>query len=252
VSLDVITPAKTVFGPVGTTASNTQVHLTVTPQIHVTTAPSVNGCSLSGGLLNSVLSLNVSEVLTCLGGGFVSRIVSLDLNASIPIDLSAAGASATLTNIACTNPQSITLAPTLNPLTVNANVDMTFTGTLLGSSLGNVLRVRANAGAVAQSTPAPKVFLYPADFNKPKTVSSSPLGLAGLTSLTSSSAVLLNANLGPVSSVLAAAAVIPVNTALGLLDSTLISQVNTLLGLSIGGADLTALSVKCNGLRLAQ
>jgi uncharacterized membrane protein len=254
IDLDVITPAQTVFGAsVGASVSNTQVNLTITPQIHVTTSQNVNACSLRS-VLGSLLSLNLTEILTCgvLNLGVVNKLVSLDLNASIPISLSAAGASATLTNIACTTPQSITLTPTLNPLTVNANVDMTFTGTLLGNSLGNVLQVRASAGAKAQSTPAAQVFLNPSQFNVPRTVSSGPIGLAGLTNLTTSNVTLLNANLGPVLSVLGAAAVIPVNAALGLLDSTLISPLNHLLGLAIGGADLTALGMRCNQLQLVE
>ena len=248
-SLDVISPAQTVFGPVGTTASNAQVKLTVTPQIHVTTAPTVNGCG--SGTLSSLLSLNVGELLTCTLGGIVNKVVTLDLNASIPIDLSVAGAEATLTNIACTSPKSITLSPTISPLTVNANVDMTLTASVLGNSLGNVLRVRADAGVVSQSSPAAQTFLNPSQFGTPRTVTSNSLALAGLTNLTVSDALLLNANLGPVSSVLAAAAVIPINAAFSALDTGLITPLVHRLGLGIGGADLTALSTKCNGLRLA-
>jgi uncharacterized membrane protein len=249
--LDVIEAAQTAYGPVGTTASNTQIHLTITPQIHVTTAPTVNGCS--SGPLGSLLSLNVGELLTCTLGGIVNKVISLDLNASIPIDVNLASASATLTNIVCTSPQSITLTPTISPLVVNTNVDMTFTGTVLGNSLGNVLRVRADAGVVSQSTPAPVTFAHPSEFGIPRTVTSNALSLAGLTNLNVSDTTVLNASLGPVSSVLGSAAVIPVNAAFSALDTGLITPLVHGLGLGIGGADLTALtsSLTCNGLRLA-
>jgi uncharacterized membrane protein len=253
-SLDVITPAQTRYGPVGTTASNTQVHLTVTPQLHVSTAPSVNTCGLRS-TLGLLLSLNVSEILQCTLGNIVSKVITLDLNAAIPIDITAAGASATLSNINCTaNPQTITLSPTINPLTVNANIDMTLTATLTGNSLGNVLRVRGDAGVVSQSTPAAETFQNPGQFGTPRTVTSNALSLAGLTNLTVSDATLLNANLGPVSSVIAAAAVVPINAAFSALDTGLITPLIHRLGLGIGGADLTALtgSLICNGLRLAE
>jgi hypothetical protein len=240
-SLDVITPAQTAYGPVGTTASNTQVHFIITPQIHVTTSPTVNACTLRN-VLGALLSLSAGELLQCTLGNVVNRVITLDLNASIPIDLSAAGASATLSAIACPSAASITLSPTINPLTVNSNIDMTFTGTVLGSSLGNVLRVRANSGAVSQSTPSAEVFLNPSQFGTPRTVTSDTLTLAGVTNTTTSNTTLLNADLGPVSSTLASAAIIPVNAAFSALGTSLITPLVHRLGLGIGGADLTALT----------
>jgi uncharacterized membrane protein len=251
--LDVISPPQTKLGMrVNDSISNTQVHLKITPQLHVSTAPTVNGCSLKN-TLGSLLSLNLSETTTCLLGGVVSRVVTLDLNASIPIDLNLGAASATLTSINCASPQSITLSPTVSPLTVASNIDMTFTGTLLGNSLGNVLRVRADAGLVSQSNPSPQTFLHPTEFGIPRTVTSNALSLAGLTNLNVSDTTVLNANLGPVSAVLGSAAVIPVNAAFSALDTGLITPLVHGLGLGIGGADLTAVpnSLNCNGLRLA-
>src|SRR5205814_700611 len=109
------------------------------------------------------------------------------------------------------------------PLTCNSNIDMTFTGTLLGNSLGNVLRVRANSGVVSQSTPSAEVFLNPSQFGTPRTVTSNTLGLAGVTNTTVSNATLLDADLGPVSTTLASAAVIPINAAFSVLDTSLIT-----------------------------
>jgi uncharacterized membrane protein len=251
-ALDVISPPEWDFDMrVGDSIDNTQIHLTVTPQLHVSTTPTVNACA--GGPLKTLLSLNVSELLTCTLGGIVNKVITLDLNASIPIDLNLGAASATVTSINCANPQSTTLAPTVSPLTVASNIDMTFTGSLLGNSLGNVLRVRADAGLVSQSAPAPVTFLHPSEFGTPKTVTSNALSLAGLTNLTVSDTTVLNADLGPVSAVLGSAAVIPVNAAFSALDTGLITPLVHGLGLGIGGADLTALtgSFECNGLRLA-
>ena len=253
IDLNVISPAQwRLPAYVGDSADTAQLNLTITPQIHVTTSGTVNGCTSNA--LKSLLSLNVSELLTCTLGGIVNKVISLDLNASIPIQVSLAKAKATLTAINCGAPQSITLDPEISPLTVTSNIDMTFTGTVLGTSLGNVLRVRADAGVVSQSDPPPVTFLHPSEFGIPKTVTSNTLSLAGLTNLTVTDTTVLNADLGPVAAVLGAAAVVPVNAAFTAIDTGLITPLVHALGLGIGGADLTALtnSLECNGLRLVQ
>jgi len=251
--LNVISPAQTLFPAyVGDSADTAQVNLTITPQIHVTTSGTVNGCTSNA--LKTLLSLNVSELLTCTLGGIVNKVISLDLNASIPITVNLAKAKATLTAINCASPQSITIDPEVSPLSVAANIDMTFTGSVLGASLGNVLRVRADAGVVSQSDPPPVTFLHPSEFGTPKTVTSNTLSLAGLTNLTVTDTTVLNADLGPVGATLGSAAVVPLNAAFSALDTGLITPLVHALGLGIGGADLTALSnsLECNGLRLVQ
>lgn len=253
IELDVISPAQwRLPAYVGDSAETAQVHLKITPQISIGTSGTVNGCTSDA--LKSLLSLNVGELLTCTLGGIVNKVITLDLNASIPIDLNLAKAKATLTAINCANPQSITLDPEIAPLVVASNIDMTFTGSVLGNSLGNVLRVRADAGLVSQSEPPPVSFLHPSEFGIPKTVTSNTLSLAGLTNLTVTDTTVLNADLGPVSAVLGSAAVVPLNAAFTALDTGLITPLVHALGLGIGGADLTALSnsLVCDGLRLVQ
>lgn len=252
-SLHVIEAPQTVFGRVGISAKTAQVSLTVTPHLTLTTAPEVNACSLKD-TLGALLSLNASELLTCSLGGYVGRIVTLDLNASVPIALEAAGAKALLTGITCTNPQSITLSPEPQPLSLTSNVDLTFTGQVGTNSLGDVLQVRGTAGAAAASTAPPQVFAHPDEFGTPRTVGSNPLGLAGLTNFTATDVSLLNADLGPVLSTLTPPVLSLVNSTLGQLDTALMGPLHDLLGLNLGGADLTAItdSLKCDGVRLAE
>ncbi len=253
IELDVISPAQwRLPAYVGDSADTAQVHLKITPQINIGTSGTVNGCTSNA--LKSLLTLNVGELLTCTLGGIVNKVISLNLNASIPIDLNLAKAKATLTAINCANPQSITLDPEVAPLVVTSNIDMTFTGSVLSNSLGNVLRVRADAGVVSQSDPPPVSFLHPSEFGIPKTVTSNTLSLAGLTNLTVTDTTVLNADLGPVTAVLGSAAVVPLNAAFTALDTGLITPLIHGLGLGIGGADLTAFSnsLVCDGLRLVQ
>jgi uncharacterized membrane protein len=86
----------------------------------------------------------------------------------------------------------------------------------------------------------------------PRTVVSSPLGLAHLTSLTASNVSVLNVDFGGLLNALSGALLPLVNTAMGALDAV-ISPIIHMLGLGIGGADITALtgSLNCVGLRLA-
>lgn len=238
---------------VGYTAETAQTTLNVTPQISISTSATVNACSLTG-TLNSLLSLNLSETLTCTLGGIVNRVLTLEMNAAVPISLEAAKAEATLSNITCQTPQSITLTPSLSTLKLNSNVDLTFTGTLLGNPLGNVLRVRGVGNVTTTSNPVPQVFLNPTEFGIKRTVGSTPLGLANLTNFDATDVTLLDADLGPVLSSLTTPVLNQVNSVLGQLDSILMGPLNDLLGLNVGGADLTALtgSLSCSGVKLVE
>ena len=251
VSLNLISPAKTVFGPVGTSASTSQVSLTITPHLTIGTSGSINTCSLAGTSLAALLG-SVLNLVGCLLGP-VNKLLSVNLNADVPISLSVAGATGTLSAINCGANPSITITPQLQPLSLTSNVDLTFTGTLLGVDLGNILRIRGSASAIAQSSPAAQTFLNPSQFGVARTVTSTPLGLAGLTSLDTTDATVLNLDLGSLLSPITNTLLGLVNSTLGSLDTALISPLNHLLGLGIGGADLTALpgSLSCNNLRLA-
>src|SRR5439155_27118884 len=133
------------------------------------------------------------------------------------------GAICSHSNIPQPTPAKIPPSTSVYPLTVNNNIRMAVAGTLKGNSLGNVMRIRANSGLVSQSTPSAQVFLNPSQFGTPRTVTSNTLGLAGVTNLTASNATLLDLDLGPISSTLAAAAVIPINAAFSALDTSLIT-----------------------------
>jgi uncharacterized membrane protein len=254
--LYVIEAAKTVFGPVGTFAETAQANLTITPTFNINTSANVNGCSLRG-TLNALLSLSVSEALTCTLGGVVSRIITLNVNGTAPIQFSAAGARATLVDIACdTTPETITLDPEPVPLSLVSTVDVNVSGTLAGTSLGNVFSVRATADATASADAGDQTFANPLEFGVPRRATADPLGLAGLTTFTVSDVALLNTDVGPVLNALATPVVPLVNQALGDLDSLLIGPLNELLGINLGGADLTAIpdSLQCDrtAVRLAE
>ncbi len=226
VAMNVIEPAMAAYGPVGpgTVAGPTQqVDLTVTPRFAISSSNNVT-CSLQ-----SLVSL-----LTCL----LSPVLKLDIDVSTPISLTAASAQATLTGINCaTTPKQITLAPTLGAVNLTSDVDITVRGTLAGVNLGNVLVIHASAGAKTVSNPGPTTINEGAT----ATVGSTPLGLAGLTNLTATNVQVLNLGLTSILSPLITPLLGIVNTALGAVDTALLSPVLKHLGVQIGGADLTAI-----------
>ena len=262
IDLNVIEGPKTKLdAKVTDTLETAQVELTVTPMVNVTTAgdAEVNACSLRD-LLGSLLSLSLSETTTCLLGGYVGRLVELQFNATVPIDLRAAGAVVTLTDIACQNPQFITLDPDPYPVELVTSVNAQLTGRLKrlnGSTLadlGTLVSVNA-AGSTEHTTPtSPQDFLHPSEFGVPRRVGSSPLSAAELTTFQSGDVTLLNGDFSSVFSLLTGPASSLVNDALSDLDDQLVGPLNQMLGLTVGGADLTAISgsLKCQALRLAE
>jgi uncharacterized membrane protein len=233
VSLDLIEAAHSGWGQVGIVvpmdAPTQQVSATVTPHLTISTSNNVT-CSLQ-----SIVSL-----LTCL----LSPVLKLDIDFNSPISLTAASAQAQLTAINCgTSPKQITLQPTLGALNLNTAVDITVKGTLAGVNLGNVLSIHASGGAKTVSNPGPTTI------NEGATVSvgSTPLGVAGLTNLTTTDVTVLNLGLGSILTPLISPLLGVVNTALGSLDTTLLSPLLKQLGVQIGGADLSAIAGSVTG-----
>jgi uncharacterized membrane protein len=230
-SLNLIEPAKWAAGPVvgPTIAGPTQqVSATVTPHLTISTSNNVT-CSLQ-----SLVSL-----LTCL----LSPVLKLDIDFNSPISLTAASAQAQLTAINCSStPKQITLQPTLGALNLDTAVDITVKGTLAGVNLGDVLRIHASGGAKTVSNPGPTTI------NEGSTVSvgSTPLGLAGLTSLSATDVSVLNLGLSSILAPLITPLLGVVNTALGSLD-TFISPLLKQIGVQIGGADLSAIAGSVTG-----
>lgn len=247
VALQVTEPAKTVFGPVGTSAETAQVKMTVTPTIEISRSGNVNQCTLSD-TLSTLLGLDLLTALACLLGP-VWKLVGLDMTASFPIEVAAAGAKATLTAVNCGSPTGMTLTPELQPTTLKSTANIQ----LSQAAIGPVLQATATLDASLVSTPGDQTFTE-AQFGTPRTVGSSAIGLGSTTPLTIGSVSLvgngipLGAVLNPLVSTLASV----INPILQSLTSTLLDPLNHLLGLHLAGADLTALGVTCGGARLAE
>jgi hypothetical protein len=112
IDLTVIEPPQFGGFTVGATASTGQFNLVITPTFSFATAgTTTNICTLPSGeqsLINSLIG-GLLNLTTCLLGS-LNRLVTLDVNGSAPMAVTAAGATTTLADIDCEN-QAITLAP---------------------------------------------------------------------------------------------------------------------------------------------
>jgi hypothetical protein len=181
--------------------------------------------------------------------------VGVTINGSLPLDITAAGATATLAAINCATP-SITVNSTTQAVNVNSAVNLNLNLTVGGNAFLNAARVNIAAGAKTTPVTASTTFNSPTEFwpTLTKSVGSSALGLNGLLNITSANVSVLNGvlNTTAVSGLISGLVVPVLNGLLSSLDSALIVPLTKTLGVKLGGADIAALGINCNGLRLAR
>lgn len=219
VSATVIEPPKIYFGPINGPAVRTaQMRLSVKP----------------------VLDIAVST----LGLGVTVR-------GELPIDITAAGATASLSAINCAAP-SMTVASTTQAVNLNTGVSMDIGIDALLAS-GNLAKLNIAAGAKTAPDTASTTFNHPGEFGpaQAKSVGSNTLGLRGLLNINNANVSLLPGATGVDVGAVAGLAVPAINSALSTLDTNLIVPLTRVLGAKLAGADIAALAINCNGLRLA-
>ncbi len=216
-SATVIEPPQYYFGPVGGSVSTAQVRLSINPVIN--------------------LSLGVPAVL------------AVAINGALPLDLTAAGATGTLSAVNCATP-GITVGSVTQAVNLNTSVSLGLDVTALFLHLG-LAQLNLAAGAKTTANPYSTTFSYPGEFgpSQAKSVGSSTLGLSGLLNISSANISLLG--LGVSLTAVANLVVPAINGILGNLDSLLTLPLVQALGVKFGGADIAALGYTCNGLRLA-
>lgn len=193
------------------------------------------------------IRLNVTPVINLPIG--IPGLLNVSVYGSLPIDLTVAGATGTLSSINCATP-SITVGSTTQAVNLNTDVSLSVRATVLFIPL-EVAKLGLTGGAKTTPGNYSTTFNYPGEFgpSNAKSVGSSTLGLDGLLNFSNANISILNGviNLGQIATL-----VIPaVNTLLGSLDDALVSPLAQVLGLKFGGADIAALAVNCSGLKLA-
>ena len=244
-SATVIEPAKWYYGPVGGSRSTAQVRLSVNPVINISTTNSTTPCNLT---LSNLLGL-VGCLLYLTG-----MPLGVTLNGAFPIDVTAAGATGTLAAINCGGTPGITVNTATQAVSLNTAASLNLNVTLAGRNLLNAARINLAAGAKTSPGSYTSSFLSPTEFgpSHAKSVGSAALGFKGLLNVTNADVAILNSSLlsGVTSGLIQSLAVPVLNTLLTSLDNALIVPLTKVLGVKLGGADVAALGMTCNGLRL--
>ena len=242
-SATVIEPPQFYFGPVGGSVSTAQVRLSINPVINIGAGSGTTACT---GALSGLLGL-LSCVLYALSG----MAVGVNLHGSLPIDVTAAGATGTLSAVNCATP-GITVGSTTQAVNLNAAASLSLDLSLVGTPFLSAAQINIAAGAKTTPGNYSTTFSYPNEFgpSNAKSVGSSSLGLSGLLSGTATVSI-LNVAFNTASSLIANLALPALNTLLSSLDNALILPLSQALDIKFGGADIAALGYKCNGLRLA-
>ncbi len=205
-SLRVLEVPQIYIGPVGGSVSTGQIQLTVTPTLN----------------LNLSLGLSLLSVTNAL-----------------PVRLTLAGASGTLTAATCSG-ITVTVDPTAFAGTAQVS---TLRVRLLGIPLLDIGLTTLTP--TVNGAPSNLTFAYPAEFAPPafsKHVGSQPIGLQGLTTYTTGTITVLGAiPLGLSSGSIVTAVLAALPAILGNVDSSVLTPLFTALGVSVGGADVTAL-----------
>lgn len=256
VNLTAISPPAYAFGPAGVVAETAQVTMTVTPTFSLTTGDlSGDMCKLYGeGLLTLTEELEcvplIGNVLKVL---LRDHLVKLDITGSAPMVLTSAEAKGTLADIDCTTgARSITIEPEVGAVTLDQTVDISVHPKVLGRATPPIkVQTAARASAVGGVRPL-ETFLDPDQFGVPRAVGTTPVGLANLLALDTGKIQLGSVKLHKILDVFGQPLIDQINGALGRVDQQVISRLSNTLGFSLGGADLTALSMDCNAVRLAE
>lgn len=243
----------------GASATTQQLDLEITPSFNVNTATAAQQlCTYPSGertLLNSLLG-GLLNFLGCALGTVAPQALSVQVTGSPTLSLRLAEVTVSQ-SIDCASRQ-VTLTPTPASVRLLSNLQLDIQATL-GTAVIPLLRWAVNANAVATGTSPAQTFtavapgtalpfgtLYTAFTPSTARVGANPLGLAGLLQVGPSTLQVLNLNLSTLASVVTAVIQPILNTILGQLDTLLLQPVAQLLGLNLGGSDLTQLWLQCD------
>lgn len=255
----------------GASATTSQVHLEVTPVFSFTTSGNQNICALPPSEQNVLAALltGVLNLVVCLLGGVLNQVLRVEIVGSAPIGVDIAEVSVSQ-HIDCEHKQlTLTPTPAAVRLTTAVNLDIQayLAGTRLpGAGGGPLVRLGIPANLVAQGGASPRTFtatgpgtptsfgdLYTTFTPATARVGSNPLGLAGLLQVGPATLSVLGLNLSTLGNTVVGIVQPVLNTVLGQLDSLVLQPLAQLLGLNLGGSDLTPLWLRCDksGIRLA-
>jgi uncharacterized membrane protein len=212
------------------------------------TVPGPKGTFRDTAQIKMTLTSTINKAVTVLG------LTTASITGDLPVDVNGGGARGTTQDYNCGPGPSLTAHIDPKAFTTDATGTLHLNGTvpLLGTITAADINVNSPL-ATTNGTPGNAVFSYPSDFpavGPPETagvtkrVGSTTLGLVGMQY--SSTGVTLHTGFSD--------ATLAANTAVGVLDpimgdldTLIVSRVSRLLGLNIGGADVSPNKLWCNG-----
>lgn len=200
-----------------------------TGQIQLTITPTINGLNILG-----LLQIT---------------------NSAVPVNITAAGATGVLKNVSCSGPPGITV--TVDPLAFSGSASTNTIHVTAVLGLLPVLDVATTNVTPAVDGPAVDVpFTYPGEFSPTapsKHIGSAPVGLQGLTNVTSGTVTVLGViPLGLTSAGIVSNVLSSLRTVIGDVDTNVLTPLLSSLGLDVGGADVTALAGAYNSTTCGQ
>lgn len=215
-TLDITEQPRIVFGREGVSASTRQASLTLTPTINTLTV---------GGLVR--------------------------ITGTLPLTVQLAGGTGTLSDIDCGRP-GITVGLAPRPVSTTQTLNLSIR-TLLGIQVATATGVGVNV--TTQGTSNGASFLHPTEFlpdvgsGTMVPANSTSLGITGAANVTAGNITVLGVLPVPVPTVVNAlnSLLAPMLPAI---DAFVVDELNDLLGLNIGGADLGALDMTCRSVKL--
>lgn len=251
--LTAIDPPIRVGTAQGASGSTDQVALGVTIELDVSADQNQRLCDLPPAertILGALLG-GVFQLLNCLLAPFTEALLDVQLDGTIDLDVVLSEVTGTQ-QIDCAAP-AISVDYDSDPIEITAtptvSVDVTFDGRPL-----TLLGVSAPASAINASG-ASGTATFTATDAGPRHVAFTPttarigapnLGLANLLAINGLQVTVIDANL-PILGGIARNLVAPLlNTILGAVDQLVLSEVSKLLGLNLGGADITPQWIECD------
>jgi len=221
VTLKVIEPPRFYYGPEGKGVSTSQIELSVTTD----------------------LNLNLS----------ILGLTGAKATGKLPVRLTGAGATGTLKDVDCDATPGMTI--TIDPQAVGGTATTDANGIVVSADVlfVNVPLVRVPVTTAATMVDGPavdRVWSFPTQFPPPdgttttQSVGSEPIGLANLTDFSTGTPVVLGALPIPVGNIVSGL-LTNLDTLLGTVDTNVVTPLVKALGVAVGAADVTALSMKC-------
>ena len=229
---------------------------TTTVSLTLIEGPKIGGTRVGATATTQQGSVGITATIANLPIS-IAGLAGVTVSGTIPLNLTLAGGTGTLTSIDCDSTPGITVSLSPQPVAITGSVNLAVYATVLFANLqvaSAVLTSTDISSVVVSGNTSNTSFAYTSEFMR----YGAPMKAAPTTVLNFGSSLNLSAGHvsvvgvsvsgGTIATALNNLVIQPILTAL---NSQIIgAQLNTLLGIDIGGADIGALDMSCEGVKL--